>query len=207
MKTMKKIAAVVLALAVIASFASLFTVNAADPENLALTATPKSNITNFFTDAGGSLSVINDGQTNGRTLGYWNSGNSWFELEFDAVKTVNHVYVLQDAVQDKSIRDFAVDVKLADGTWKRVAEIHHEANPGQGAKEHFYFSPVEVKEVRVIGNNAYAVDPNFFSVSEIEVYNDPSVTEDMYTGIAKAPTMKQVIQKAFADKDTKIAEK
>ena len=195
---MKKIAAVVLALAVIASFASLFTVSAADPVNLAVGKTVTSNAT-CFAPAGGKLENAVDGKRDGsRTLCQWNGANVWIDVDLGSSQTVNKVVVVFDQYKDNgnllTVRDLAIDVKVSEGNYKRVAEVHYDAQPGSNSVHEFTFEAVETTAVRVTGNKANSGSTTFFSLSEIEIYNDSSVAAP-YTGVNAAKDIETVIPK------------
>ncbi len=199
MKTLKKIAAVVLVLAVVASFATLFTVSAA-ATNLALTATVSANVHNL---AAMPLSNINDGNKTTRSLTYAREVTSTqdgtmvdhvatIDFTFASAQNVNKVDLYADAEADKyGFRDVAIDVKLADGSWKRVAEVH-DVTMTNGALQSMKFATVSTTCVRVLCNstnqsaNGATGNGTYAAFAEVEIYNDSAVTSADYTGIKSA---------------------
>ena len=197
MKTMKKIAAVVLALAVIASFASLFTVSAADPVNLAKGKTVTSNTTTFATASGKLENAVDGKHNNDRTLSQWSgNANVWVEINLGAKETVNCVFVEFDKCQDMTVRDLAIDVKVSEDNYKRVAEIHLDAQPAGGTELKIAFEAVETEAIRVTGNKANSNNATYFSLSEIEVYYaENALDQAQYKGVTPATDPATIIPK------------
>ena len=147
------------------------------------------------------LSNINDGKNTGNDLNgavlltFGNSDTAYYQFDFTDIKTVNNVMLYYNTAETgRRPGDYAVDVKLYDGTWKRVAELHNDSDKIKAVlngTEHsldFNFETTECAALRITANKAYTENEmtKRFDLQEIEAYYDPFVTESDYTGTAKA---------------------
>jgi len=113
---------------------------------------------------------------------------AYYEFGFNNSVKINtfRFFVPQNSVNDVSQRpvDFAVDIMLSDGTWKRVAEQHVERKQQEDAYcETVTFETVECIAIRLtsVANETMT----YFALSEVEAYFDAKVI-DNYTGVNKA---------------------
>lgn len=127
---------------------------------------------------------------------------AYFQFDFDEATRLNMVQ-LYLSTQQSSMRprDIVVDVKLADGSWKRVAanyNISYEkenivvASGGtvQNARLEFTFESVDCLAFRVTSNrqrtrvlNKETSSTYNWRLVEIMAFNDPSITS--YTGVER----------------------
>ena len=137
---------------------------------------PLKNITDDVTDVYSAAKIA--------TIDYC-GGQAYFDFKFKKETKVNRVDIYVADSQNNEIKeratDFAVDVQLADGSWKRVAEVHVET-PKQ---EEFYmykitFEKVACKKIRVTSINQKG--QTYFAISEIQAFLDETVMKP-YTGI------------------------
>lgn len=155
-------------------------------------------VSNVATDEVNVITNINDGKKAhdsafaGTALG---NGRGYFEFDFAKATTVNQVTVYRTNQQfDNSPKDFAIDVQLADGTWvRKVAtyDVERSTDWGKNATT-FSFEAVEAVKVRV-SFSAKRVNTDTYThvyFTEIEIFNNPNVTANDYTGIAAADDWK-----------------
>lgn len=194
----KRFLVVILTLSLLVSSISFFNVTAVST-NLAAGKNVTSNATSYAEGNGESRAfIVTNGRNGSRTLAKWGyEANLWFEIDLGSAQTVNKVIVVFDTLQQVTVKDMAVDVKLSDGSYKRVAEVHLTEQPGTGAEITFTFESVETSAVRFTGNKANSNNKHYFSLCEIEVFNDASVTAP-YTGVNKATDPTTVIPKYFS---------
>gem|GEM_PF-5728716 len=125
------------------------------------------------------------------------SGFGFYELSFDAPKTVDLVKLYFNQIEPKQRpKDIAVDIRRADGVYVRMAEMHAidyniKSNGYGGLNElYFSFSPVECVAIRITGNRQRTRDANNeptanynFRLMEIEIFSDSDIAPENYTGV------------------------
>lgn len=129
-----------------------------------------------------------DRTTDTTAITRYNNGIGYFEVALSSASDINQVKVARTVWEAGSFpKDIAVDVKNADGSWKRVAEMHDiPANVPHILA--FNFATVKnATIIRVSANNARNSSGNF-RVAEIEAYNNATITESDYTGTVKDAT-------------------
>ncbi len=129
----------------------------------------------------------------------------YYQGSFAEATKINQVKVFFPSDEaNKRTKDIAVDVKLADGTWKRVAEEHNISWEGKNDVKVFKFEEVEAKEFRVTASLVRVRDAGLsvlnFRILEIEAWNDASIKEADYTGVAKADNSKYAIATIDSEK-------
>ena len=122
----------------------------------------------------------------------------YYQGSFAEATKINQIKVYFPSEEaDKRTKDIAVDVKLADGTWKRVAEEHNISWEGKDEVKAFQFAEVEATEFRVTANLSRVRDEGKsllnFRILEIEAWNDASIQAADYTGVAEADNAKYAI--------------
>lgn len=157
--------------------------------NLALDATVTTNKqvgnydVNRLTD--GTIDFTSSTANNG--IAGYTDGIAYFELKlFDKVD-VNQVKLCTTPHERTNLPlDIAVDVKCANGVWKRVAEMHNLASGYNGTHDLvFDFETVQdATHIRVSANKARNASGNW-RLTEIEAYYNAELTADDYTGTAK----------------------
>ncbi len=149
--------------------------------NNALEAYPVNRLTD------GLIDYDRTTETTGITR-YDSNGIGYFEVTLNEATAINQVKVFRTTWESNYFpKDIAIDVKNSKGSWKRVAEMHDiEANLPHDLT--FNFKTVsDVKLIRVSANKARNSSSNF-RVSEIEAYNNTTLTSEDYTGIIKDAT-------------------
>ncbi len=159
-------------------------------------ATLTSSNTDPFWDTNRPLSRANDGKIAPNPsdapeaiIPYASNGIGYYTITFSSPKTINKVKVDNNwAEPNNRPQDIAVDVKLANGTWKRVAEMHNIPAFVAGSAEYynkeFKFEAVETQIIRISANKKRNNSANW-SVCELEAFWDGNITPDQYTGTAK----------------------
>ena len=136
--------------------------------------------TNGTVHSAGTLRALYDNPNNGtRTLSKFDSQNVWLQLNFAAPTTLNTVILLWDTAEHISAKDIAVEVLLPNGEFKRVAEVHLDAQPAKGSELNLYFPTETSSSIRVIANKAGS-NSSYFSLSELKTRYIAGAT---YTGI------------------------
>lgn len=226
MSKTRKILAVCAAIALLCSLGVTgFAVSAEQSANLALNATFTANNLNTASVLG-SIAVVNDGHKyymqNAAQVGgsdhYSGNGNcaitrhdaagyAWYQGDFAEVTAIDQVKVyFSNMERDRVPTDYAIDVLLADGNWKRVA-VKYDFNAGgyiADAEKYvdtspnthecykyltFNFASVECKAFRITANKARKnLDTAAFRVVEIEAYNNSGVAEENYNGTEQDAT-------------------
>jgi len=113
---------------------------------------------------------------------------AYYNFELSSPQKINtfRFFVPQASINSVEQRptDFAVDLLLSDGTWKRVAEQHIKRNDfEEGYCEILTFKSEECVGIRL--TSLAGEKTEYFALSEVEAYYDPHLKED-YTGINKA---------------------
>jgi len=113
---------------------------------------------------------------------------AYYNFELGSSQKINTLrfFVPQASVNSIEQRptDFAVDVMLKDGTWKRVAEQHIKRNNfEEGYCETVTFETIECKGIRLTSLASGKMD--YFALSEVEAYCNPHLKDD-FTGVNKA---------------------
>lgn len=120
---------------------------------------------------------------------------AYYNFALSGCKKINTVrfFVPQkdlNAIKERPT-DFAVDVMLRDGTWKRVAEKHIAVNKDEaGYCETITFETEECMQIRLtsVSNGKMS----YFALSEVEAYLNTYLTKE-YTGIEKAPSLEKEV--------------
>ncbi len=146
-------------------------------ENLIRTSTFSSSPSEIWLVNNRRLTYINDGESLSIARKYasakFNNGLAWFTADMEGVKTINKV-IVQSSMYDQAAADMAVDVKLADGSWKRVATLYNIQKLYDNVE--FVFEPVQARAVRVSASGKRYNCVNF-SVVEMVGYYDATATE------------------------------
>ena len=206
---MKRIVSVVIALIiVVTSFSCGLTALADDNTNLMLGATFTANNAyyNGWYPDNRPLSKLNDSNTyvgvgynggNVATIPMETDGTGFVNANFASSTTVNKI-VLYFAGTSAGIaaenvtRDFAIDVKLENGIWTRVAEQHLEAWTNWDAKKvTLCFDAVAVTDIRLkIKNHAssaiYEIEA-FYDSTQTSASNTPIVSNDYTADVIPMP--------------------
>lgn len=133
-----------------------------------------------------------DSTADNTILYYMSSGDAYIGIKLAGEYTVNKVVLRASSHEaTRRVMDVAVDVKLKNGKWLRVAELH---NREQYRDETFYFAPVKCVEVRITTNKARLTDNINWRVGEIEIFYDSTVTKAKYTGIQPVDDSKYFIR-------------
>lgn len=110
-------------------------------------------------------------------------GTAFINFKVDSEITINKLifyFVGSAAAPSNAVTDYAVDVKLADQSWKRVAEKHTESYTEWDAKvETLCFEEVTTDEITITINNSKG--QSYVAIYEIEAFLDESITSDDYT--------------------------
>lgn len=120
---------------------------------------------------------------------------AYYNFALSGCKKINTVrfFVPQkdlNAIKERPT-DFAVDVMLRDGIWKRVAEKHIAVNKDEaGYCETITFETEECMQIRLtsVSNGKMS----YFALSEVEAYLNTYLTKE-YTGIEKAPSLEKEV--------------
>ena len=108
------------------------------------------------------------------------SGLKFVSFSLEGEKTLNQVKVYYDFAESlRRPADVAVDVKLANGRWKRVAEKHEIANNERILT--FNFAPAACTQVKVSCIRT-SDSMTLWAIAEMEAYLDENVKEADYTG-------------------------
>lgn len=195
MKKTKRIIAIFLSviIALGAIYLPIYTFAQSDQnllKNAALTANPE--YYNGWYEYNRPLSAVTDGQTyvgigynagNMLALPYAIDGTAFVNFKKDSPITINKLklyLVGSAAAESNAITDYAVDVKLSDESWKRVAEKHTDSYSEWDAKvETLCFEAVETTEVIITLKNSKG--QSFAAIYEIEGFFDESITPEDYT--------------------------
>lgn len=169
--------------------------------NYALSGTASTDSPRAFASTNPITRIIDGSTASGNRAITWygNSANDsdvrYFQITMDKARTINKVVAYLDGIEALYCQDYAVDVLLTSGEWKRVAEVHDLGITAMGRVLTFNFEAVEASAVRFSNNRLthtkYATTTNKYdlvlSLRELEIYNDPNVTE--YTGVTKSETI------------------
>ncbi len=134
--------------------------------------------------------------TNGYAAVTMSNGLASWDFNFANAETINQVklyYSNQESA--KRPADYAVDVKLPDGTWKRVAERHNvvfddvriiDYDLDRNIKVYipFNFESVSCTAIKITANGKRNANCNNFLLKEIEVLKNDNLTSSDYTGTA-----------------------
>lgn len=159
----------------------------------ATTNRPVSNLT----DGNGTF-AYNAGLTT--WLGYNSDGTVYAQFNLTSANDINKFVIYlpgttsTDNATTQQPRNYAIDVQLSDGTWKRVAERHIEAYTNWDyKKETILFEKVNTSVIRFTFKRE-SDEQKRAPISEIEAYYDSSITEAQYTPI---DTTKNYTEKAI----------
>lgn len=147
----------------------------------------------------GLNSAIDGKIDNNRAIVYYGNADGtnysqvrYYEVDFASKSNINNVFVALDKVEPLYCMDYALDVKLSDGTWQRVAEVHYnnEKEIAESKSINFMFENIDALAIRILAHNgrhsAGAGTNAVFSLAEISVYNNPTIKDGDYTGIASS---------------------
>ena len=202
---MKRIVSVVISLIIIVTSLSCgLTALADDNTNLMLGATFTANDAyyNGWYPDNRPLSKLNDGNTyvgvgynggNVATIPMETDGTGFVNANFASSTTVNKIVLYFAGISagiaaENVTRDFAIDVKLENGIWTRVAEQHLDAWTNWDAKKvTLCFDAVAVTDIRLkIKNHAssaiYEIEA-FYDSTQTSASNTPIISND-YTADA-----------------------
>ena len=157
-----------------------------------------SSNTNSWFDDNRPVSLLTDGSGTSYSIGwaaeYKNAASvtasagsrfAWVSFELPQAKNVNKIIIQQrqNSSDFPQTKDFAIDVLLEDGTWKRVASSYETAFNFSG----FYmtFEYVKAKEIKITGRT------DCLHINEIEAYYDPDIKD--YTGIKEPQDLSNLI--------------
>ncbi len=162
-------------------------------ENLAV----GKNVTTYAELTAGAVTYYASNLTDGNTdynaetqhnaITRWNTATKMAHYEIDLENTVkiNRVGVFLTRWETNQLPlDIAVDVRMANGVYVRVAEMHNINYQGK-EKLMFSFEEIDAVAVRVTGNCARNTSSGNFRLMEIEVYHYPNMPEDLFTGVQK----------------------
>lgn len=171
--------------------------NIAIPEPVLLNLALGKNVSTYKEISAGNVTYfannLTDGnndynaETNHNAISAWFTGtqSTYFEIDLEKSEKINRVGVFLTKWQRESLpKDMAIDVRLANGVYVRVAEMHDINYQG---KENliFSFEDVNAVAVRVTGSRARNMTSENFRLAEIEVYYYPNMPTDLYTGTDK----------------------
>ena len=192
MKQLKKLCSLAVALAVAVSAYAVAPVRAAsDNYLLGQTVTASGN---SFVDPGNpdkySHANLTDGVTTGRDLNgadviSYSEGLAYYQVSLAEETTINQVILYFNVTQPENRPlDYAVDLLLADGSWKRAAQLNNQAALTSGTDIlDLNFAPTACTAIRVTASNERNSSENF-ALQEIEAYLNPNIGEDDYAGTA-----------------------
>ncbi len=138
---------------------------------------------NFLTD--GNSNYFAETQFNAITK--WNKTTKmgYYEVDFGANTKLNRVALFLSQWQKEYLpKEIAIDVRLENGTYKRVAEMH-DINYTDVKQLIFSFEDVEAVAFRVTGNYARNEKSENFRLMELEAYYYPDMPTDLITGTQK----------------------
>jgi len=214
---MKKLVSILISLVIVlASLSCSLVVMADDNTNLMLGATFSANNAyyNGWYPDNRPLSKLNDGNTyvgvgynggNVATIPMEADGTGYVNANFGTVTTVNKIVLYfagtsAGVAAENVTRDFAIDVKLEDGTWKRVAEQHLDAWTNWDAKKvTLCFDAVGVTDVCLkIKNHAssaiYEIEA-FYDSTQTSASNTPIVSKDYTADAIPMPANSNLLPK------------
>jgi len=114
---------------------------------------------------------------------YSTDGTAFLNFKFETPKYLNTLvlyFVGSSAAQDNPITDYAVDVKLLDGSWKRVSEKHtDEYDNWDTYTETLLFEKVLANEIRITMKNDKG--QSYVAIYEVEAFLDNRITREDYT--------------------------
>ena len=214
---MKKLVSILISLVIVlASLSCSLVVMADDNTNLMLGATFSANNAyyNGWYPDNRPLSKLNDGNTyvgvgynggNVATIPMEADGTGYVNANFGTVTTVNKIVLYfagtsAGVAAENVTRDFAIDVKLEDGTWKRVAEQHLDAWTNWDAKKvTLCFDAVGVTDVCLkIKNHTssaiYEIEA-FYDSTQTSASNTPIVSKDYTADAIPMPANSNLLPK------------
>lgn len=131
------------------------------------------------------LNYVGVGYNAGNMLAtpYAIDGTAFVNFKLDSDITINKLIfylVGSAAAPSNAVTDYAVDVKLSDQSWKRIAEKHTQSYTEWDAKvEILCFEEVSTDEITITIKNAKG--QSYAAIYEIEAFLDESITSDDYT--------------------------
>lgn len=162
-----------------------FTVSGSNPSPNATFAMSKLTDTNRVASESRAI-IFNIG--NGSTSSPANGSVAWVQFAFGTATEINKItfwhYLTSDTVMARAMTHVAVDVLLPTGGWKRVAaeyDMSESDIAAAGGEVTIAFAAVNAKSVRISFNSEN--NANAVILSEVEIYNDTTITSDTYTGI------------------------
>ena len=104
-------------------------------------------------------------------------------MNFKQPTKINKVEVTLSRWEIENLpKDVALEVKLEDGTYVRVAELHDIVYQGIRALT-FYFAEQKAVAFRFIGNASRNASSGNFRLLELEAFYYPGLPESKYTGV------------------------
>lgn len=138
---------------------------------------------NFLTD--GNSNYFAGTGFNAITRYNASSNCAWYEVDFGAVTKFNRITVFLSQWEVKYLpKDMAIDIRLANGTYKRVAEMHN-INYTDVKQLMFSFEDVEAIAFRVTGKRTRNERSDNFRLMELGAYYYPNMPKEEITGIQK----------------------
>lgn len=122
-------------------------------------------------------------ETTAITRWYPPTKSGWFEVELGKETKINRVAVFLSQWQKGFLpKDLAVDVRLANGVYQRVAELH-DIDYIDVKQLTLSFKEVSAVAFRVTGNSTRNKSSDNFRLAELEAYYYPGMPEEEITGV------------------------
>lgn len=137
------------------------------------------------------LSALVDGNTyvgegySGNMLAspYGNNGLAFVNFKLKTPTFLNKIVIYfagSSVAAGDAVTDYAIDIKLSDGSWKRVSEKHNEGYENWDAYvETFIFEKILADEVRITMKNSKG--QSYAGIYEVEAFFDDSVSRNDFT--------------------------
>jgi len=137
------------------------------------------------------LSALVDGNTyvgegySGNMLAapYGDNGLSFVNFKIKTPAFMNKIVIYfagSSVASGNAVTDYAIDVKLQDGSWKRVSEKHNDGYTNWDAYvETFIFEKILADEVRITMKNGKG--QSYAGIYEVEAFFDASVSRNDFT--------------------------
>lgn len=114
---------------------------------------------------------------------YSSDGLAFLNFKFASPKYLNTLLLYfagSSVAPDNPITDYAVDVKLVDGSWKRIAEKHSDGYTNWDTyTETLFFEKVLANEIQITMKNEKA--QSFAAIYEVEAFLDNEINREDYT--------------------------
>lgn len=140
---------------------------------------------NFLTD--GNSNYFAETQFNAITRYNSSTNCAWYEVDFGKKTKINRVAVFLTQWQKEFLpKDIAIDVRLGNGVYVRVAEMHNISYTDVKQLT-FSFEDIEAMAFRVTGKRTRNKSSDNFRLMELEAYYYPGMPEEEITGTKKDP--------------------